>query len=172
MEQMRSQGKRALAGAEVTQSRLIEKHRLKLLQLGFLFKRDLAHEFELQLAKVEEQHTTELSSFPEYIKHLITAEKLGHVSEHLACVDIISARDRHLPCEELDAWSPAQRDRKVVLHLNAILLNSQSPWAEKFMSHNLMGRTSGRSKSCGRIGRLRLRWRWARMRCVRCWCRC
>lgn len=98
-------------------------------------EQDLQHEFECQLAHMEAKSDREISSFPQYIQNLILAEKLGNVSEHPACVDLISGIATCLARNT----TRGRRLNETEKQFYCILLNSQSPWAEKFVSHNLMG---------------------------------
>ena len=122
------------AGAEAHRAHIdarIARHRVELEQLEVR----LEQEFAAQLARVESQRKQELSAFPNYIQNLITAEKLGHAAGHQASIDIISGLATCLAKNS----TAGRRLNETEKQFYGILLNSQSPWAEKFVSHNLMG---------------------------------
>ena len=148
----------AQSSREGHMKRLVAEHERQLKQL----ERDLMHEFNAQLERVGEQHAKELNSFPTYIQNLIRAEKLGHAAEHpvrwglprplpilllaqqpasrltctQACIDILKGIATCLSKNSTGARRELNETEK---QLYAILLNSQSPWAVKFVSHNLLG---------------------------------
>ena len=87
------------------------------------------------LQALAEDHVSEMSRMPSYIQDLIRAEKNGNVSEHPHCVDIIRGMASCLSRGSTKGRKLNDTER----HLYGILLNSQSPWAEKFVSLNLLG---------------------------------
>ena len=107
------------------------RHRVELAEL----ERQIEREFSAQLANVEAKAATELSSFPMYIQNLLKAERLGHIADHPACVDIISGIATCLAKNTTRGRVLNETEKQFY----GILLNSGSPWAEKFVSHNLMG---------------------------------
>ena len=121
------------AGVEAHRTHIsarIARHRAELEQMEVR----LQQEFAAQLARTESQRHQELSAFPKYIQNLLLAEKLGHAADHQASIDIISGLATCLAKN-----STAGRRLNETEKFYGILLNSQSPWAEKFVSHNLMG---------------------------------
>ena len=131
VELMRRTGEGAVASFSEDMDVSIAHHEKELQQL----EQDLESEFASQLAKVRANTQTELSSFPNYIQNLMTAEKLGYAEEHPACVDIISGIANSLAKNT----TRGRRLNETEKQFYAILLNSQSPWAHKFVSYNLMG---------------------------------
>ena len=132
---MRREGERAVAAEQAACCAAVDacvaRHRVELEQMEGRLER----EFAAQLARVESQRGQELSSFPNYIQNLIRAEKLGHAADHQASIDIISGI---ATCLAKNATA-GRRLNETEKQFYGILLNSQSPWAEKFVSHNLMG---------------------------------
>ena len=87
-----AQGASSRAGAQMRTSYALEmearkaRHGAELAEL----EHQLEREFAAKLASVEANAATELSAFPQYIQNLLKAERLGHITDHPACVDIIS----------------------------------------------------------------------------------
>ena len=133
-EQVRREALRSTALSDRTKQLQIlkQQHERELVQL----ERTLKQEFEAQLERVEHQQSTDLSSFPEYIQNLIRAEKLGHAQQHPACIDILKGI---AVCLSKNSTTARRELNETEKQLYAILLNSQSPWAVKFVSHNLLG---------------------------------
>ena len=107
--------------------------------------------------------TPQQTHTPQQHPNLTPTHVACHVADHPATIDIVSGIATCLAKNT----TGGRRLNEIEKHFYSILLNSQSPWAEKFVSHKLMGphiRTIKRLRSersidiamegCGRVGPL------------------
>ena len=91
------------------------------------------HSVELTRVRLEHHHET--NRLPQYIQDLMRAERNGNASAHPHCIDIIKGMASCLS----NGTTKGRKLNDTERHLYGILMNSGSPWAQKFVSGNLLG---------------------------------